>query len=59
MIKEEDMPEALQESSKVMKTGRANKNIHANLSKYPRRPMGYPHIAGKVQYTYIFSITGN
>ena len=48
MITEQDMPEALQESSKIMKTGRAYKNIHANLNKYPRRRMGYPQTAGKI-----------
>jgi hypothetical protein len=47
------MSEALQESSKIMKTGRAYKNIHAILNKYPRRRMGYPQIAGKVQYNFI------
>ena len=36
VIKEQDMPEALQESSKIMKAGRAYKNIHAILNKYPR-----------------------
>ncbi len=49
MITEQYMPEALQESSKIMKTGRAYKNIHAIINKYPRRRMGYPHITGKVQ----------
>ena len=49
IIKEQDMPEALQESSKIMKAGRAYKNIHAILNKYPRKRMGYPQTAGKVQ----------
>ena len=54
MITEEDMPEALQESSKIMKTGRAYKNVHAILNKYPRRRMGYPQRARKVQYNFYF-----
>ena len=37
VIKEQDMPEALQESSKIMKAGRAYKNIHAILNKYLKR----------------------
>ena len=49
VIKEQDMPEALQESSKIMKAGRAYKNIHGILNKYPRKRMGYPQTAGKVQ----------
>ena len=53
IIKEQDIPEALQESSKIMKAGRAYKNIHAILNKYPRRRMGYPQTAGKVQYNFI------
>ena len=53
MITEHDMPEALQESSKIMKTGRAYKNIYAILNKYPRRRMGYPQTTGKVQYNFI------
>ncbi len=48
MITKQDMVEALQESSKIMKTGHACKNIHVILNKYPRRRMGYPHTAGKV-----------
>ena len=32
MITEQDMPEALQESSKITKAGRAYKNIHAILN---------------------------
>ena len=47
------MPEALQESSKIMKTGRAYKNIHAILNKYPRMRMGYPQTDGNVEYTFI------
>ena len=42
MIIEQDMPAALQESKKIMKTGRAYKNIHSILNTYPRRRMGYP-----------------
>jgi hypothetical protein len=53
MITEQDMPEALQESSKIMKAGRAYKNIHAILNKYPRRRMGYPQTAGKVQCNFL------
>jgi hypothetical protein len=52
MITNQDMPEAFLESSKIMKTGRAYKNIHAILNKYPRRRMGYPQTAGKVQYNF-------
>ena len=59
MIAEQDMPEALQESSKIMKTGRAYKNIHVTLNKYPRRRMGYPQTARKVRYYLLSSITGN
>ena len=54
MIREEDMSKALQESSKIMKIGRAYKNIHAILNKYPRRRMGYPQTVGKVHYTFVF-----
>ncbi len=49
MITEQDMPEALQKLSKIMKTCRAYKNIHAILNKYPRRRMGYPQTTRKVQ----------
>ena len=56
MVTEQDMPEALQESSKIMKTGRAYKNIHAFLNKYPRRQMGYPQTAGKVQNTFCLQL---
>ncbi len=59
MITEQYMLEALQESSKIMKTGRAYKNIHAILNKYPRRRMGYPQTTGKVLQNCIVSITGN
>jgi len=54
MIIVQDMPEALQESSKIIKTGRAYKNIHAILNIYPRRRMGYPQTTRKVQYNFIF-----
>ena len=53
MITQQDMQEALQESSKIMKTGRAYKNIHAILTKYLRRRMGYPQTNGKVHYNFI------
>ena len=48
-----DIPEALQESSKIMKAGRAYKNIHAILNKYPRKRMGYPQTVGKVQCDFL------
>ncbi len=48
VIKEQDIPKALQESSKIMKAGRAYKNIHAILNRYPRKRMGYPQTARKV-----------
>ena len=48
MITEDEMPDGLKESSKIMKNGRAYKNIHAILNKYPRRRMGYLQTAGKV-----------
>jgi hypothetical protein len=41
IIEEEEMLEALRELSKIMKTGRAYKNIHIILNKYPRGRMGY------------------
>ena len=53
IMKEHEMPEALQESSKIMKAGRAYKNIHAILNKYPRKRMGYPQTAGKVQCDFL------
>ena len=53
MITKQNMPEALPESSKIMKTGRTYKNIHAILNKYPRRRMGYPQTVGKVQFNFI------
>ena len=53
MITEQDMQEIYQESSKIMKTGRVYKNIHAILNKYPRRRMGYPQTVGKVQYNFV------
>ena len=53
------MSEALQESSKMMKAGRAYKNIHTILDKYPHKRMGYPQTAGKVKSDFLSSITGN
>ncbi len=53
IIKEHGMPEALQESSKIMKAGRAYKNIYAILNKYPRKRMGYPQTTGKVQCDFL------
>ena len=53
MITKQDMPEALQESSIIMKTGRAYKNILVILNKYPRGQMGFPQTTGKVQYNFI------
>ena len=34
-VKEAKMSETLQESSKIMKVGRAYENIHVILNKYP------------------------
>ena len=53
MITEQDMPKALQASSKITKNGRAYKNIHAILNKYPRKRMGYPQTSGKVQCDFL------
>ena len=51
IIIEQDMQKALQESSKIMKTGHAYKNIHAILNKYPR--MCYPQTTRKAQCNFI------
>jgi hypothetical protein len=59
ITREDNMPEALQVSNKNMKTGRAYKNIHAILNKYPRKRMGCPHTYGKLQYNLFSSIIGN
>jgi hypothetical protein len=45
---EEEIQEGLKEKSNAMKKGRAYKNIHAILNKYPRKRMGYPQTTVKV-----------
>jgi len=53
------MPKALHELSKVMRTGRAYKIIHAILNISPRRRMIYPQTTGRYSTLFISSITSN
>ena len=53
------MPEALQESSKIMKADHAYKNIHAILNKYQRKRMGYSHTTERYSAIFLSSITAN
>jgi len=47
------MREGLKETHNAMTKGRAYKNIHAILNKYPRKRMGYPQTPVKVSYEFI------
>ena len=51
------MPKGLKETSNAMKKGRAYKNIHAILKKYPRKRfffiLGYPQTSVKASQEFI------